>query len=155
MNDTVYAQIQLNGADNITSARKPALKNVSGLVAREPYVYMQNSYAYMYIGVSEGKAVDLRVKDADQAVYSAKLNTALMNDGTGTEVYIGRQGDSTETIFWIYGHGEMTTPGNERQYASIAIHNDRIVGSAPRETSIGTDSEHLSFLLIQVSIHLF
>lgn len=67
MNDTVYAQIQLNGADNIASAHKPECKDVSGLVAREPYVYTESSYAYMYIGVSEGKAVDLRVKTADSA----------------------------------------------------------------------------------------
>lgn len=155
MNDTVYAQIQLNGADNITSARKPALKDVSGLVAREPYVYMQSSYAYMYIGVSEGKAVDLRVKDADQAVCSAKLNTALVDNGTGTEVYIGRQGNSTQTIFWIYGHGELTTPGNERQYASIAIHNDKIVGSSPRETTIGTDRPRLQGFNIDLTANCY
>lgn len=77
MNDTVYAVVQLNGADNISDAWGSGtvdLRLTSDLSVREPYFKREHNYMYMYVGVGSGQAVNLRVKDADNAVLAASVN---------------------------------------------------------------------------------
>ena len=69
MNDTVYAVMQLNAEDDIAN-NWPSTLNLSlasPLSIREPYFKRENNHMYMYVGVQNGEAVNLRVKTADSA----------------------------------------------------------------------------------------
>ena len=95
MNDTVYAQIQLNGNDNVQYTGWKSTKEITGIDIREPYLERNGSYLYMYVGVDAGKAVDLRVKEADTALCANSVR-AVGHDG---EISIAADGDASPLVY--------------------------------------------------------
>lgn len=130
MNDTVFAQIQLNGADNVSSYSGWA-DTLSGapsnIDVREPYLKREGSYLYMYVGVGAGRAVQLRVKKADWASKAETVHlTRTENKG---EVLVTTKSDG-EGIAWFVGASDREKSAGNRTRPSISICNNYIIGTA-------------------------
>lgn len=135
-NETVFAQIQLNGSDNISNSwSSPVNLGLSSpLSIREPYYKRENNYMYMYVGVGGGNAVELRAKQADKADLSYELHTKA-SSSYATRVRIGpsseidKQDGIVDNFIWVYPAGQANVSAGQRTLPSVSIHYNSIIGT--------------------------
>ena len=136
MSDKVYAQIQLNGDDQIGNVTSGITYKVNGITEREPYLYREGGHIYMYIGVEKGRAVPLRAKNADDATNAtnaSKASSLLVksnkSDLTTTYIVPTYNGTGASCIQLVQGD-EYTKTAEERPNRNIQQFNFGIHGFA-------------------------